>query len=689
MTLIYKTLLDILESHSFERLEPFKQKSVWNQFAQEERILFARLLVLQGSQQLSVGHQEAFKSFEFAAQISCNSPEILYQQGSILSSFEENIRCLHLASEAFASALKQNPSYSKAWIQRAEVLTQIGIFEGETAYFVEAHENFGKALPLIHASDENLLLSFYWKWGKSLVSLGKISGEPSDYHQAIEKFKLSYSLGCQSAPFLNDFALAFVELSHLLDKASYLNEGLKLFYLVVEQDPSFAEGWFNLACCQQSLIELNFQEKDLLDKAEESFIRAAELNPHCGQLWFKWAKLEAAIGKLKHDPAMFEDSFFKFSTANELESGNPQILSGWAESELFLGVQEGRCDLIHSACSKIITSIEIQPEDPDSWYIYASCLYELGEYFNDISYYEQAIEKFHHGLSLSRQHPLLWYGLALSQTALGDFPLHKEMYEKSDRSFSRALECMEIGFPQFYNDWGVALIKIAEETLKPSYVEMAIEKFELALKQPVQNLSEEDVDLEWVYNYGCAYDLLGELKEESCHYERSIQILNQILQLDPEYLQARFNLALAFAHLAEDVLDVELYQKAIEHFEYLLQNDAEDEMVHLNYGVTLTNLGLLVHDFHHPDRSQTIYRQAEGHLMQAAALGNMQSYYQLAGLYSLTGHFENAMHYLGRAQFFNVLPDLDDLLHDEWLEGVRHIPAFRQFINELPGPRAD
>lgn len=247
----------------------------------------------------------------------------------------------------------------------------------------------------------------------------------------------------------------------------------------------------------------------------------------------------------------------------------------------------------------------------------------------------------------------------------------------------RAIECGGAGFAQFWNDWGVALLKLAEMSEQPSHVEMAIEKFERALKQPIETLDCEDVDLEWVYNYGSAYDLLGELTEEPSHCEKAVQILSQVVQLDPEYSHARYNLALALSHLGEALFDVELYQKAIEHFQHLINHDPEDEMIHLDYGMSLTNLGLLVDDANHPEQAQALFKLAENHLMQAAVLGNTQSYYQLAGLYSITDHLDQAMHYLERARFFDALPGMEDLLHDEWLEAVRQTAPFRQFINEL------
>jgi tetratricopeptide (TPR) repeat protein len=156
-----------------------------------------------------------------------------------------------------------------------------------------------------------------------------------------------------------------------------------------------------------------------------------------------------------------------------------------------------------------------------------------------------------------------------------------------------------------------------------------------------------------------------------------------VLTIDADFSQARYNLALAYSNLGEATYDVDSYQRALEHFQVLLEQDPEDENIHLDCGVSLINLAILVHDAHHPERSYILYREAESHLMQSVALGNTQAYYQLVGLYSLTAHFQQAMHYIERAQAFGALPTLEDLLHDDWLEALRQTVPFRQFLNHL------
>ena len=232
-------------------------------------------------------------------------------------------------------------------------------------------------------------------------------------------------------------------------------------------------------------------------------------------------------------------------------------------------------------------------------------------------------------------------------------------------------------------------MKLAESSQQIQHLELAIEKFERALKHPIVDINTDEIDLEWVYNYGCAFDLMGELTDEPHYFEKAIGILSQVVQLDPNYHQARYNLALALANFGECNLDVDYYHKSIGHFHQLMASDPEDEVIQMDFGVTLVNMALLIHDDHHPEKSQSLYRQAETHLMQSISLGNSQAYYQLAGLYSLTDRFNYAMYYIERAQFFGSLPPIEDLLHDEWLEGLRHTPAFRQFINTLSSKSKD
>jgi tetratricopeptide (TPR) repeat protein len=682
MASFYKTLIEIQEKESFEKLEPLKSSDLWIQMTAEERDLFAFLLNKQGAQLLAIGDLKVLENFNLAVQVS-PSPLICEEQGLIFALYPENIRCLNLAHAAFTQATERDSSLFTAWYHGAQVLVRLGLFDGEGHYFLQANQKFETAADLLDDQRSNVTKDkFYWQWGFCLTSIGKYSGEPLDFYKATNKYRMAADSGCQEVEFFNNYGHALVDLAALLDRQEFLLEALELFTRAIDKAPESFDGWYNQACCLHRLAEVTTQD-DYLIKAYESFAKAAAIDQFHSQLWLKWGQLESMLGKVKRDVKKIESALEKLAKANELEPDQSTSLSCWGETELFLASHYERLDLIYSAKAKIVKSLELQPDKSDNWYLYGSCFNELGRYFSEEKYYQQAIEKFQYGLSLARQNPLLWYGLALAHFALGELNDDATMFEKASRYCGRVIECGGGVFAQFWNDWGVALLKLAEVTNQPSHIESAIEKFERALKQPIFDLEGDDIDLEWMYNYGCAFDLLGDLTDNPRYFEKAILILTQVIQLDPDYVQARYNLALALSHLGEATCDVEYYHKALEHFHILLEHDHEDEMAQMDFGISLVNLALLIHDVHHPERVQTLYRQAEIHLMQAVSLGNCEAYYQLAGFYSITGHYSIAMHYLERAQSFNSLPAIEDLMHDDWLEGLKQTSSFRQFINEL------
>lgn len=688
MSSSHKELVTILETQAFEKLQPFLHERAWKKMSVEERELFARLLVMHGTHLLSKGEQEGLQHFATASKVSEECTQILFSQARALSSHKDNIQCLLLAIETLEKVLKKEPHFFQASLLFAKVLSDVGRFEEDSLRFVAADEQFERAAALVSESTEAAdLADLYWSWGTALSDLGKLSGEPHDFHRAIDKFRRGKAAGCESYRFFIDFGATLLDFARLIEGSSHLEEALQLFVEATTLAPDEFEGWLCQGYCLTEVIDRK-RDRALMEQADHCFVRAAELAPSEAAVWLRWAMLDMAVGRATKNCDKLEESLEKFARALSLEPENPYILSRSGEAELILGSLKERFDHLESARVKILRSVEIQPDDPYLWYLYGSALSELGIYYHDEDFLQQATEKFRYGLTLSRKDPLLYYGLALAYYSLAELTDDQTTLEKAMRYCARVVEIKGDGYPQFWNDWGVVLLKLGEMTEEVSYVEMAIGKFERALKQPVDYIDLDDVDLEWVYNYGCAFDLLGELQDDPRCHEKAIQILSQIVQIDPTHTKARYNLALAFSHFGELSHDVDAYQKGVEHFQSLLETDAEDDMVHLDYGVLLVNLGLLVHDDNHPERSFALYREAENHFMQALMLGNLQAHYQLAGLYSINESVDLAMHHLERARFSDLLPGIDDLLHDEWLENVRSLPSFRAFIKAIALKRA-
>src|SRR5690606_37200106 len=157
--------------------------------------------------------------------------------------------------------------------------------------------------------------------------------------------------------------------------------------------------------------------------------------------------------------------------------------------------------------------------------------------------------------------------------------------------------------------------------------------------------------------------------ESSTHYyEKAIQALYRVLELDPGYALAHYNLGTAYSHLGELVNDLDCYQEACRHFEiYLTQHDSEDDQAWCEWGVTLLYITQLLKDPVRLIFTQKVFIEAESKFLYALSLGNTTAFYHLACLFALMTNYTAAIHYLEQAKRYNILPCVDDILHDEWL----------------------
>lgn len=683
-----KKLQEILSQKRFEELEPFKSTTTWNSLSAGDRNLLASLFVLQGENQLQQGDKNARESFDLAAQVAPDNSEIFCRIGCAFANHQVNYTCLKQAEEAFQKALKIDDRIFLAWLTLGNVYNSLGTLNNEACNFQQADLCFQQALKFITKENEDKTSHVYWYWGLSWYFLGKHSGEAVDYLAALDKFRTAEKLGLQDKYFWNAYGDTLAEAACLLGKHEHFFEVVELYRNGVRQAFDFYEGWLNLGCAYQRLFELYYSE-EYYKQAGECFKMASQINDSHSFLWLKWAQLIATAGKIYREIEVLRDSFEKFEKADACEPHQATILSYWGQALMLYGANTENVEKIREAQQKILLSLEIDPESVDTWYYYGACLIELGRYFGEDEYYLEAIEKFQYGLKLKKNEPMLWYGLALAHYAIGDMRSDAHWIEKAAQIFSKVHEVGGQHLRQFWNDWGVSLMKLAELTNEKNYVESAIDKFENAIGRKLEDIDVYEIDPEWLYNYGCALDFLGDFNEDIGCYEKAIIALSKALQMDPEYMHARYNLALAFAHLGELAMDVDCFHKSIENFQLLLSHDSEDEMGWNDYGLTLMHLSQLIYDPSRPDQTQKLYEVAEGKLMQAVALGCTQSYYNLACLHSLTGNYPMAMHFLERSDAAGVLPPIDDILHDEWLEGLRHTVSFRNFISHFPNKPQD
>jgi len=672
-------LKDLVKTQALDSLPSISDPQVWLSLKNADRELLAELLITKGKKLLGQGNSEALSFFEKAAEVASHSPKVFYLLGNAYASQDSNIGFLRSALESYnySITLSADNVDADVWNALIKLLLQKGELLGEVGYFQAAKEKCQLLFSLAPALTPDLTSEFLWLYGRSYFLAGKIYGEVIDYHEALDKYRLAASNGLNVPGFWKDYGDVLFELADLLERSDLYGEAAEFYQKSIKLSHDCIESWHFIALCYLHLFE---DKGSLLDYdfAKSSFENAAKLDNTNYKIWINWGSLDCEYGKQNGDAKSLQESLIKFSKASDLEPNHPLIYRHWSEALMFLGSLTEDVQLLKASEKQIVLSLEMQPESCESWHLYGICLNELGRYFSDERYYLLAIEKFLHGISINSQFAALWHGMGLGMYSLGELKGDSQMVEKASAHFAKAIELGAMKSPQCWNDWGVAMMRLAELTNDKTYIEAAVEKFQKAIS--LQDISfPHDADPELLYNYGCAMDFLGDYYEDVQYYEKAIEALSNVLAIDPEYIHARYNLALAFSHLGELVMDVDCFQRAAEQFQILLNLDNEDEMAWHEFGMTLLNLAHLIDDPALPVKSQSYFQQAEIKLMHAQSLGCSQSYYALACLYSLTNNVGAGIYYLEKADASNVLPSIEELLQDEWLENLRQTSAFQIF----------
>ncbi len=679
-----KQLEGILLSGELAQLEQFRDKKKWTGMTPDERELLGTLFVMQGEKELKEGDRHVLESFKLASKVAPKSSHILYRQAMAYASQDSNMYCLTSACRLFERLLGIDPEFYDAWHHWGTVFVKLGMFSHEPEYFEEGDRIFAKAEALAYKQHPTKVAQLYRHWGVNLYCLGKLSGEAGDFHHAVTKYQKAIELGMETVEIWNDQGNALVELSSLLNNQDLLLEAVEYYWKTIHLSPDYVEGWCNLAYSFQKLFLSTYIET-YFNLAIESYENASKLQANNATLWMRWGQLLCIRGKNKRDEKMLDESLDKHETADLCDPDNPVIINAWAEALLAYGSITEDLNLLRLAEQKILRSLEKQRDNPETWGLYAYSQLEYGSYFSDHKYYVKAIEKFQHAIALNRDDPILWHGIMMANCLLGDATSEKRAFKQAAKHCMRVVDCGGHHNPFFWNDWGVILMKLGTMTQEKRYIEAALAKFEQAIRLKKHDSNSDNIEIEWLYNYGCALDFLGDYQEPAINYDKAVQILSRVIEINPKFYSAHFNLGMALAHLGELNDDAECFYRSFEHFAIYTSYESEDESAWCEWGVALLNFALLVLDPMHPDEGISVFELAESKLIHSLGLGQLNASYHLACLYSLTGDYVSSMNFLDRASRTGVITSLDELIHDDWLEGVRQTDAFHRFYNDLKG----
>ncbi len=636
-------------------------------------------LLAQGETALLKGDlSKGLECFDSALKLDSSNPKIYYAQGLSLFEFgneEGREKALLLASKKFKAATQLDRNYFEAWQAWGSLLCTLGLNSEEHHYFKEAKEKLNKAVTLSEGRGRDALSELYWDLGIVFTHLAEHSGEALDWHQAIEAFQLAQSFEDKlPSDFWTDFGHACLKFAAQINDMRFYIKAIQCLKTAVSIDSGAFESWCLLANALEKLY-LHTHDEDHFSQANDCFSSAAQVLPQNSEIWLDWAKFLCNSAKRTADVKRLRMCIEKCHRAFALDSQDPMIQAIWGEALSLLGNYTDRLDLIYDAQNKISQAIETEGEDPDIWYSYGICMQAFGHYFDDSDYYYQAIEKFQAGLSIDRTCYRHWHAIGWTYSLLGELENEPENLELSLRFFQKALDLHSSTYYLF--DYAAALSKLGEMTHEQNWLEEASTQFERLL-----SLQKNAVYLhpDWLYQYACNLDALGDFYEEEFHYLRAIEVLSHVLMIDPDFQLVHHRLGLALSHLGELTAESDHFYRAVHHYRLSMKNDEENDAVLIDWAMTLINLATHSHD---SSESDQFFRDAEHKIQVAMRLGNLQTYYHLACLYSLQGQCDKGMRCLEKARANEALPPLDELLQDEWLDNLRSTADFQGFLTQL------
>jgi tetratricopeptide (TPR) repeat protein len=657
---------------------PFSEKHALNE---KENSLDPSLdsLLLQGEMLLLKG--ELFKGIELFEQVLKNQPSdplIFFRQGLALLEYgseEKKEKILLLASKKFKSAALLSPDQFDIWVSWANTFLLLAKITQEYHFYLEAAEKYRKAIDLSGDQSPDVLSELYWDFGIVSARLAEHSGEAIDLQNTLDIFQKAASLQEHlPANFWNDYGKACLKLASCINDTRLYVKAINCFKHAVSQSVSCHEGWSFLASALESLYH-HTHDEDHFSQANECFATASQLRPQDVTLWLNWAKFLCHSGRRNQDAKRLRTAIEKCHRAHACTPNHPLIMAVWAEALSLLGHLSDRLDLIYEAQNKISDASQLEPDIPEIWRSYGVCLFTLGHYFNDTDYYYQAIEKFQNGLSIDRTCDSLWHEIGAAYGVIATLENDPSAFDLARRFYNRAINLNPCSYYIF--DHALMLSKFSEIEHQQKWLEDAVIEFERAL-----NLQKNAVYLhpDWLFHYACALDALGDFHEEDSYYQRAVEIFSHVLMIDPDFPRVHHHLALAFSHLGELTGEVEYFYRAVHYFRLAAKHEEENDQVILDWGITLINIAEHIKG---TSDSDIFFREAEHKLTQAARLGNLQAYYHLACLYSLLNQFDKSLRFIEKADEFESLPPIEEMLQDDWLEGVRNTIDFREFLSEL------
>lgn len=665
--------IEIIEKKIRELIPDMSQKGKYSEKRRKE----AATLLLEKAENLGDA-QEKVKTLTLAGSLAPLEASLQVKIAKQCLKEEVAPSFFQLACEKLEEAQALEPQNTEVLSLLIHALCKLSEADASMASLKQAAQLFEKLKEA--TKDEEVFLCLEGKIGSLRASF---SQEVSDYHQALVAFRRAEELGVLKGEFFFDYAKTLFQIYQISPLKEYLVEGQILLHQGL-REVSNKRPLLHLAL-QFALEEFYFSyDASAFEEAKRiynTFQKEERLDP---KPHFEMTKAILFQGWFLRNEEILEKVIERLEVLQKTFPNMPEGLYLSSLAHVHLG--EIKEDLGDIRLGEKY-ALELMEKDASSLGLEAfgfACL-ALGHYFNEPDEFIKAYDTFLEALDNwpHREEALL--GLCSAQIYVGVYHHSSQLIAEAVDNLEKANLSQGYLAPFFFKELGVSYFFLSEDGLSEEEdLIAAIDYMERALSF-FDSYPYEDPDL--LFHLGCASDFLGDvaLADNISYYEKAIESLQKSLCYREDDYEARAHLAIACSHLGEISQDSEKLEEASALFATLSEENPEDERVFLEWGIALMVLSQLMQDPNFLEASFPFLQASEEKLKKSCSLGALQAFYHLSCLYSLAGDFATSLAFLEEGYRRECLPQLDEILIDEYLEGLRETVEFQNWIaNKMP-----
>ncbi|WP_204592956.1 tetratricopeptide repeat protein, partial [Candidatus Similichlamydia epinepheli] len=681
-----------LEQQNFSILERFKHEKSWSTWSAQDRELFAEALVHEGrlfSNEVNSGLAiKMLNCFELASQVAPMSHYVAYLQGQTFWSCylnEKNPGALSHAVYRLRRALKES-SFHLPYLHLF-----LRVVLAAQSFWLDSTQLLQEAYDLAHPIVSSSLIDAetHLLWAELLFATAKNSEEIGDYVKAIRCFAEAQEKNVNKVSFWLAYSDCVLALSKRVSSHNLLCQAEKLIACAINLAPESPDAWLLLAKFHaRCLFHQGFDES--LAKAEEAFSGALARGASRIEVSLQWAELYYFVGRFRQQVQFLRIACDKLQIGLAVDPIHPKLRSLLSCCQTILGAYDDNLALLRQAENVLLEVIDQEPEETIHHYRHALALIEQGRYFCDTRFFQSALARLK--TSMAQLGRSSWISLGLAQTyfLLAESTGNINLFKKCLAGFS---ECSDLCEEHIWIniDWAVALMRASEILGNKELLNEALSKFSFVIDQ-YQAMGVR-LDAELLYQHGCALDLQGDYSGDETFYDRAVQSLALAQNIDPNAFHIRLAFAFALSHLAEATSDPECFFRAFEHYRILSEIDPEDDIVWGEWGICILSfIKSSVPQHYILSYYEAHLQEAEEKFLMSLRLGNQMVFYNLACIYSVRGDIDKALKCFSKAVEVGVVPSLEEVLEDSWLDPLRNESYFLEMLSNLdegPSPSDD